>query len=98
MKIKVIAPPNGNIFTVGAKRFPLRRSVADRGVRRPSRMVEVKTSVVQGTAPLGECKPVPICFVATLVSLAIAPRGPLPIASAKKHHTLLAAASLPCAC
>ena len=35
---------------------------------------------------------VPICFVATLVYLATAARGPLPLASAKKHHTLLAAA------
>ena len=41
---------------------------------------------------------VPMCRVATLVSTATAGRGPLPIASAKKHHTLLAASNLPCAC
>ena len=34
---------------------------------------------------------VPICFVATLVSLATAARGPLLLASAKMHHSLLAA-------
>ena len=64
MKIKVVAPSHGNIFTVGAERF--HRSVADRGVRRPSQMVDGKTSVeespvaVQGTVPLGQCKSVPI--------------------------------------
>ena len=36
--------------------------------------------------------------VATLMSLATAGRGPLLIASAKKHHTLLAPSNLPRAC
>ena len=58
-------------------------------------MVDGKTSVdestvaVQGTALLRQCMSVPICSVATLMSLATAGRGP--IASAKKHHTLLSA-------
>ena len=31
-----------------------------------------------------------MCFVVILVSFATAARGPLSLASAKKHHTLLA--------
>ena len=34
---------------------------------------------VQGTATLRKCKSVPICFVATLMSLATAGRGPLSV-------------------
>ena len=41
---------------------------------------------------LGACS-VPACFDATLVSLATAARSPLPLSSAKKHHTLFAAVS-----
>ena len=79
--------------------LPLRRSVADRSVRRPSWIVDRKTSVeespvaVHGTAPLCQCMSVPICVVATLMSLATAGKGPLPIASVKKHQTSLADSS-----
>ena len=61
LKIMVVAPPDGNIFTVGPKRFHCAEvlccSGVDRGVRRPSWMVDGKTSAeespvaVQGTAP-----------------------------------------------
>ena len=40
---------------------------------------------------------VPICFLATLVSLATATRGPKPLTSANKHHKLFAAVSARCA-
>ena len=65
----------------------------------PAGAVHAKTSVTeQGTALLLSTSRVPVCFVATLASLATAGKGPLHIASAKKHHPLLAAANLPCAC
>ena len=59
---------------------PLRGSVADRGVCRPSWIVDRKGSVEESPV-LRQCKSVPICVVATLMSLATAGRGPLLIAS-----------------
>ena len=65
----------------------------------PAGAVHAKTSLtVQGTTLLLSTSRVPVCFIATLASLATAARGPLHIAGAKKHHILLAATNLPCAC
>ena len=60
----------------------------------PAEVVDAKTGVeeppvtVTGTAPSAQCKPSSFCCVATLVSLATAAKGPLLVASAKKHHSL----------
>ena len=57
MKIMVVAPPNGNIFSVGAKRVPSRRSVADRGVAVP---------VVSASSTTRDC----VCRVLALQDIA----------------------------
>ena len=69
---------------------PLHRSVANRSVRHPNWLVDGKTSfspvAVQGTTPLRQCKSVPKCLVATLVSLVTASKGPLLLSSAMCDH------------
>ena len=83
MKIKVVAPPDGNIFTVGAKRFhcaevlPAEVSAVPVGLLVGETSLEESPVAVHGTAPLCQCKSVPICVVATLMSLATAGKGPL---------------------
>ena len=63
MKVKVVAPPGGNNFC-WRQTLPLRKSVADRSVRRPRWMVDGNASVeespfaAQGTAPLRQFKSV----------------------------------------
>ena len=63
-----------------------------------NRQMCVQFQTAQGTALLLSTSRVLVCFVATLASLVTAATDPLHIASAKKHHTLLAAANMLCAC
>ena len=75
IKVKVVAPPDGNIFTFGAKRFHCAEVL-------PTEVLAVPVALLIRRAVLkSQCKSVPKCVVATLMSLATAGRGPLPISS-----------------